>query len=64
MTDKTPQGDAPEGTRVNLDPVVEPGTLTLEYVDGVPVLTVSGGNALPGGIAVRDDAGNTVAPRW
>ncbi|MGW8881952.1 hypothetical protein ACWGRV_22025 [Streptomyces sp. NPDC055663] len=36
------------------------GTLTLRYKDGVPVLTVTGGNALPTGLAITDEAGNAV----
>lgn len=66
MTDKTPQGDAPEGIRVHLAPVSDvsesqPGMLTLAYTDGVPTLIVTDGNAVPEGIAVVDDAGNQVA---
>ncbi|MFF2645942.1 hypothetical protein ACFVUB_39655 [Streptomyces niveus] len=36
------------------------GTLTLQYRDGVPVLAVAGGNGLPTGLAVLDEAGNAV----
>ncbi|MFD4661552.1 hypothetical protein ACFWP2_38765 [Kitasatospora sp. NPDC058444] len=37
------------------------GTLTLEYRDGQPVLTVRGGRFLPGGIPVLDESGKRVA---
>ncbi|MFF2902696.1 hypothetical protein [Streptomyces sp. NPDC057966] len=36
------------------------GTLTLRYKDGVPVLTVTGGNVVPTGLAITDEAGNAV----
>ncbi|MFE7598106.1 hypothetical protein [Streptomyces sp. NPDC057494] len=37
------------------------GRLSLRYVDGVAQLVVSGGTAIPGGLAVVDESGNTVA---
>ncbi|MFF2543030.1 hypothetical protein ACFVUY_10755 [Kitasatospora sp. NPDC058063] len=37
------------------------GTLTLEYKDGQPVLTVRGGRFLPSGIPVLDASGRQVA---
>ncbi|MFE7401755.1 hypothetical protein [Streptomyces sp. NPDC057557] len=36
------------------------GTLTLQYKDGIPVLTVTGGNVAPTGLAIVDEAGNGV----
>ncbi|WP_328788782.1 hypothetical protein [Streptomyces sp. NBC_00273] len=36
------------------------GTLSLRYVDGVPMLVVNGGTAVPAGLTVVDGAGNTV----
>uniref|UniRef100_A0AAU2K089 Uncharacterized protein n=1 Tax=Streptomyces sp. NBC_00049 TaxID=2903617 RepID=A0AAU2K089_9ACTN len=65
MTDKTPEGDAPEGIRGHLDPVSdtsEPhlGMLTLTYAEGVPTLTMAGGDVMPGRIEVVDGAGKLV----
>ncbi|MFI0790883.1 hypothetical protein ACH4Q6_35480 [Streptomyces lydicus] len=37
------------------------GTLTLEYKDGQPVLTVRGGRFVPNGIPVLDASGTQVA---
>ncbi|MCX5077938.1 hypothetical protein ACWGCI_16215 [Streptomyces sp. NPDC054949] len=37
------------------------GTLSLRYVDGTPVLVVSGGTAFPAGITLVDGSGNAVA---
>ncbi|MFD6157925.1 hypothetical protein ACFWF7_09990 [Nocardia sp. NPDC060256] len=35
--------------------------LALEYRDGLPVITVTGGNVIPGGIRVETDSGAPVA---
>ncbi|WP_143687091.1 hypothetical protein [Streptomyces sp. TLI_171] len=37
------------------------GTLSLRYVDGVAVLVVSGGNTIPGELAVVDANGTAIA---
>ncbi|MGW2681403.1 hypothetical protein [Streptomyces sp. NPDC001436] len=37
------------------------GALSLRYVDGVPLLAVSGGTVIPAGLPVVDGAGNAVA---
>ncbi|MEU4350490.1 hypothetical protein [Streptomyces sp. NPDC023838] len=37
------------------------GTLSLRYVDGQPVLVISGGTAFPAGITLVDGSGNAVA---
>ncbi|MFJ1795553.1 hypothetical protein [Kitasatospora griseola] len=37
------------------------GTLSLRYVDGVPVLVVSGGKAIPVSLGVVNESGNPVA---
>jgi hypothetical protein len=37
------------------------GTLSLRYVDGVPVIVVSGGTAIPARLNVIDPAGATVS---
>ncbi|MFF2519738.1 hypothetical protein [Streptomyces sp. NPDC058086] len=36
------------------------GRLMLQYKDGVPVLTVTGGNVFPTGLAIVDETGNGV----
>ncbi|MFD9457815.1 hypothetical protein ACFWBC_32590 [Streptomyces sp. NPDC059985] len=66
MTDKTPQGDGLKGTRPNPGPAsdageMKPATLTLANTDGVPNLTATGGNAIPGEIRVLDDKGQVCA---
>ncbi|MFC5148372.1 hypothetical protein [Streptomyces aureoversilis] len=44
------------------NPAVERGTLSLtQSEDGVPTLTVSGGNAIAKGIRVVDDSGKVIA---
>ncbi|MGW9212927.1 hypothetical protein ACWGR4_38925 [Embleya sp. NPDC055664] len=64
------KGPAPVRLPVATDPKPIPGsevkpesvgTLAIEYRDGQPVIVVSGGRVIPGGIAVVDDAGNAVA---
>ncbi|MGW3228589.1 hypothetical protein [Kitasatospora sp. NPDC001095] len=57
---------APDGTALALIPAdqVKPediGTLSIEYRDGRPVIVVSGGTVIPGGITVADESGNAVA---
>lgn len=37
------------------------GTLSLRYVDGTPILVVSGGKAVPTSLMVVDGSGTTVA---
>ncbi|MFJ5142578.1 hypothetical protein [Streptomyces sp. NPDC088707] len=66
MADKTPQDDGPEGMRMPLDSAEETadaavGTLTLKYTDGLPTLTLSGGDAMPQAISVVDESGNAIA---
>lgn len=67
MTDKTPLGDVPEGTRMPLDKVsvdggsLVPAALALSVNDNVATLTVSGGNGIPSKIAVVDEEGQTLA---
>ncbi|MFH8574097.1 hypothetical protein [Streptomyces sp. NPDC017993] len=39
----------------------EVGTLSLRYVDGTPVLVISGGTVIPAGFTVVDDSGKPVA---
>ncbi|MFC9753074.1 RHS repeat-associated core domain-containing protein [Streptomyces sp. NPDC056921] len=56
----------PEAARPALVPAseVKPedvGTLSLQYVDGSPVLTVNGGTIITGGLVVVDHSGNPVA---
>lgn len=36
------------------------GRLMLQHKDGVPVLTVTGGNVVPTGLAIVDETGNAV----
>ncbi|MFD4926177.1 hypothetical protein ACFWNE_33375 [Streptomyces goshikiensis] len=57
---------SPETTEPVLIPAdqVKPediGTLSLHHVDGVPVLVVSGGKAIPAGLTVVDGSGQPVA---
>jgi hypothetical protein len=37
------------------------GTLSLRYVEGLPVLVVSGGTAIPAQLTVVDGSGNLIA---
>ncbi|MFB7860605.1 hypothetical protein [Streptomyces sp. NPDC056069] len=37
------------------------GTLKIEYRDGQPVIVISGGPAIPAGIVVADESGNSIA---
>ncbi|MFF3654839.1 hypothetical protein [Streptomyces olivochromogenes] len=37
------------------------GKLRIRYADGLPVIVVSGGTVIPGGITVVDESGNAVA---
>ncbi|MFG2364393.1 hypothetical protein ACGFY3_22505 [Streptomyces mirabilis] len=37
------------------------GKLSIRYADGAPVIVVSGGTVIPGGITVVDESGNAVA---
>ncbi|MEU0941026.1 hypothetical protein [Embleya sp. NPDC005971] len=50
-----------EGVPVTEVKPEEIGVLSLRYVDGQPQLVVSGGKAIPSGLAVVDAAGNAVA---
>ncbi|MGW8782595.1 hypothetical protein ACWGNM_31655 [Streptomyces sp. NPDC055796] len=55
----------PEATEPKLIPAdqVKPediGTLSLRYIDGAPVLVVSGGTVIPVELAVVDPSGNAV----
>ncbi|MBP0452800.1 MULTISPECIES: hypothetical protein [unclassified Kitasatospora] len=60
----TPEATAPlQPTPVPASEVKpeEVGTLTLEYKDGQPVLTVRGGRFIPNGIPVLDASGTQLA---
>lgn len=73
MSETTPNAKGPAPVRFNPE-ATEPalisadqvnpedfGTLSIRYMDGVPVIVVSGGTVIPGGIAVVDESGNAVA---
>ncbi|MCX4826040.1 hypothetical protein OG883_40930 [Streptomyces sp. NBC_01142] len=52
-----PLGEIP-ATEVNPEDV---GTLSLRYVDGVPVLVVSGGSIIPASLTVVNESGSPIA---
>ncbi|MEC3919744.1 hypothetical protein [Nocardia sp. CDC160] len=61
MSDEAVAPNAKGPAPVNA-PATEVGTLLLTYSeDGVPTLTVSGGNAIPSGLTVVDATGKSVA---
>jgi hypothetical protein len=64
--DASADAEVPEAADVGLIPASEiksedVGTLSLRYVDGVPVLVVSGGRAVPASLTVVNESGSPVA---
>ncbi|MEU0630746.1 hypothetical protein [Streptomyces sp. NPDC005989] len=70
MPETTPNSKGPAPIQYTAEPAPIPaaevkaedvGTLSLRYVDGAPVVVVSGGTVIPAGLTVVDETGRPAA---